>query len=170
MPEDFHVDMSEKLYKGRNVGIACMGVSSKAHFGCALKGNLIKLIRDRLGKGNIQTEQAKLYAICIYLLIKDHLPEIKRLIICNDEAFNYVKEYLSLLLGDEYPKGFEIINISEFGKALGRRIRSPADNYSKHYRKRALNKSKWEEGIRLNVAEVNYRIIEHEWKRLEKEV
>src|SRR3989344_8588155 len=122
--DNFHVDMSGRIYEGKTIGIALVGAKTKINYGCALKGNLIKLIKRELFKKNFFDDSTKLYAICIYLLVKEIKDKINLLIICNDEDFNVVKIALSNLLKDY---NFEIINISEFRKRLGRNIGSFAD-------------------------------------------
>src|SRR3989344_9279907 len=108
MKEDFHVDMSGRIYSGKNIGIALVGTNSKINYGCALKGNLVKLIKKELFKKNIYEDSAKLYAICIYLLVREVKKDVRTLIICNDEDFHIVKSVLTRLLKDNE---FEIINI-----------------------------------------------------------
>lgn len=161
--DNFHVDMSGRIYEGKNIGIAIIGTKTKINYGCALKGNLIKLVKKELFKKNIFEDSAKLYAICIYLLVKEVKEKIDTLIICNDEDFEVVKGILSRLL-----KGynFEIINISEFRKRLGRNVGSFADNYAKIYRRRALKPKRWLKGKKLNIIEVTYRIIKKYWEEL----
>jgi len=158
--DTFHVDMSGRIYENRIMGIALVGVKSKINYGCALKGNLVKSIKKELFKANIYEDSAKLYAICIYLLIKDLKSSIKTLIICNDEHFETVKKALINLL-IEYD--FEIINISELRKRLGRNIGSFADNYAKIYRKRALKPNKLTKGKELNVVKISYKTIKKYW-------
>lgn len=162
MKEDYHIDMSGRIYEKRTIGIACVGATTKHHKGCAVKGNLIKLLEKNIFIGTAKEENAKVYAICIYLLVKDDINNINTLIICNDEHFLYVKEYLLLLLGYPNPP-FEIINISELKKKLGRNVKSLADNFAKCYRKRALNKLKWNTGKQLNVIDIDYNIINNYW-------
>jgi hypothetical protein len=164
--EDYHIDMSEKIFNNKTIGIACVSSKTKTNNGCAIRGNLIKFIQKRLFIGSIKEECAKLYSICIYLLIKDRLDNINTLIICNDEDFNYVKEYLIFLL--EGKQKFRIVNITEFKKQLGKNIKSIADNYARTYRKRALKRHLWNKNKPLNVVEVNYSIIESLWKKLEE--
>ncbi|MEI6058589.1 MAG: hypothetical protein WCP89_02350 [archaeon] len=164
--DNFHVDMSGKIYNGKTIGVALVGTETNINYGCALKGNLVELIKKRLFIGNIYEDSAKLYAICIYLLIKEIKNNILLLIICNDEDFDVVKSVLEKLLG-KYD--FEIINISEFRKRLGRNVGSFADNYSKIYRRRALKPNRLFGGKELNVVEVNYKIIEKYWRDLEYE-
>jgi len=161
MTEDFHIDMSGRIYKKKTIGIACVGSQTKQHNGCALKSNLIKLIQEKLCAGSIYEEYAKIYAICIYLLIKDKLTRINTLIICNDEEFTYVKEYLLLLINS--PNSPEIISIIDLKKKLGRNVKSMADNFAKCYRKRGLNRNKWLNGKALEIVEVNYNIIKKYW-------
>lgn len=163
--EDFHIDMSNKIYKMKTIGIACIGAVSKKHNGCALKGNLIKFIQKNLCVGDIKEEYAKVYAICIYHLIKDKIGDIDALIVCNDEEFTYVKEYLLILLGIDSSR-FKIISITDFRKALGRKISSPADNFAKSYRKRALKPTKWKNGKQLDVVEITYDMIKKQWEKL----
>jgi hypothetical protein len=164
--EENYIDMSGRIYKMETIGIASLGINTKKHNGCALKGNLIKFIEKNLCVGSIYEEHAKLYAICIYLLIRNKLHEISSLTICNDEDFYYVKKYLLCLL--EQMPSFEIISITEFRNRLGRKINSPADNYAKNYRKRGLNKIKWKHGKILDVVEIKYELIKEYWNKLKE--
>jgi hypothetical protein len=164
MKEDVHIDMSGRIYKKVTIGIGCYGVISKKHNGCALRGNLVKLVQKNLCLGDIYEEHAKLYAICIYLLIKNKMEDIETLIICNDEDFNYVKEYLIILIGEE--PSFQIISISNLRDKLGRKVSSLADNVAKCYRKRGLNKTKWNNGKKLDLVEINFDIIKKYWDLL----
>ncbi|MBS3080850.1 hypothetical protein J4221_05235 [Candidatus Pacearchaeota archaeon] len=164
--DDYHVDMSGRIYEGKTVGIAIVGTKMKEHYGCALKGNLIKLIKKELYKKNIYNDSAKIYAICIYLLIKEIQNRIKTLIICNDEDFIIVKNNLKKLLRDY---NFDIINISEFRKRLGRNIGSLADNYARIYRRRALKPYKQLKGKKLNVVKITYILIKQYWGELNLE-
>jgi hypothetical protein len=164
MKEEYHVDMSDKIFRIEDIGIACLGLPSNTHNGCALRKNLIKIIKKNLCIGEDKEEDAKLYAICIYLLIKDKLDEISLLDICNDEYFEYVRDYLLALL-DEIPP-FEIISITEYRKKIGKDLESPADNYASAYRKRGLHRTRWETGISLNVIDINYSIIQELWDKL----
>ena len=168
MKEDYHIDMSGRIYKKKTVGIACVGAQTKTNNGCALKGNLIKFIQKNLCIGSVYEEYAKLYAISIFLLVKGKVKDISTLIICNDEDFNYVKEYLLFLIQQEGDSLLEIISIGDLKKKLGRNVKSLADNFAKCYRKRALNKNKWENGKKLDVINIDYKTIEEYWKKLEK--
>jgi len=100
MNNNFHVDMSGRIYENRTIGIALVGTETKENYGCVLKGNLIKLIKKNLFIKNIYEDSAKLYAICIFLLVKKVKNNIHTLIICNDEDFEAVKKVLLKLLRD----------------------------------------------------------------------
>jgi len=163
--DNFHVDMSGRIYEEKTIRIAILGTETKIHFGCALKGNLIKLIKKRLFKKNIYEDSAKLYGICISLLVKEVKDKINLLIICNDEDFNVVKKVLSKLIINP---DFEIISIGEFRKRLGRNIGSLADNYARVYRKRALKPKKWSKGKELHVVEVTFNLIKKYWEELKE--
>jgi hypothetical protein len=165
MIEDYHIDLSGRLFDSRQIGIACMGAISKTHCGCAISKQLKQKIQKDLFRSKQQNDCAKLYAILIFYLIVSRLNEIKRLIICNDADFTLTKKYLQILLKKQDYK-FQIINITEFKRALGRNINSPADNFAGHYRKRGLKKSKWENGRKLNVVQINYESIKTEWEEI----
>ncbi len=165
MKDNFHVDMSGRIYEERTIGIALVATENKTHYGCALKGNLVRFIKKNLFKKNIYEDSAKLYAICISLLVKKIRKEIKTLIICNDEDFEIVKKILNKLLN---PVDFEIINITEFRKRLGRNIGSFADNYARIYRKRALKPLRNLKGKELNVVPIDYKTIKKYWEELER--
>ena len=115
MKYNFHVDMSGRIYEERTIGIAVVGAETNIHYGCALKGNLIKFVKKNLFGKNFFEDSAKLYAICIYILIRDIRNQIKSLIICNDEDYKTVKLMLIKLLRQI---DFEIINIGDFRKDL----------------------------------------------------
>lgn len=164
MREDFHIDMSGRIYEKRTIGIACLGVNSRTHNGCALRGRLIKRISSELCTGEPKVEDAMLYAICIFFLIKNRLNDIKSLTICNDEDIEYVRRFLMKLLGGN-PQ-FKIRSISELRKILGRDISSPADNFANRYRRRALQRNKWDNGTHINVCELDFKMIEDKWKNI----
>ncbi|MBA7524779.1 hypothetical protein ES705_16921 [subsurface metagenome] len=167
MKEDFHIDMSGRLYEKGTVGIACVGSNTKNHNGCALKGKMRRYIEKNLYIGSVYKENAKIYAIAIYFLIRNNLENIDNLIICNDENFLYVREYLYFLL-DDFPYLINIINITEFQKKLGRKVKSLADNYAKAYKKRGLKRNKWHVGIPLNVVVITFEMIKNKWNLLKK--
>lgn len=163
MKDDFHVDMSGRIYSSKTIGIALVGTQSKINYGCALNGSLIIKIKRELFRKNIIEDAAKLYAICIYFLVKEVRSDIRTLIICNDEDFQIVKSVLTKLLVDY---DFEIINISEFRKRLGRNIGSLADNYARIYRKKALNLNKLGQGREINVVKVSFKSIKTIWEEI----
>jgi hypothetical protein len=164
MKEDYHIDLSGCFFHKGNTGIAYYSSESKKHKGMVLKSNLKKMIDKTLCIGSRKEEHAKLYAICIFYLVKDILEDIKSLIICNDEDFSYVKFYLEALLPSTI--SFSIMDIREFQKKLGRNIKSLADNKSKSYRKRGLKKNRWMQGPNLEVIEINYNMIKNKWEEL----
>lgn len=161
--DNFHVDMSGRIYENKTIGIAIVGTKTKIHYGCALKGNLLKLIKEKLFRKTIFEDSAKLYAICIFILVKEIKNKIDTLIICNDEDFELVEKFLRSLLKNY---NFEIINIGEFRKRLGRNIGSLADNYARIYRKKALKPNRWIKGKKLNVTEVTFTIIKQHWEEI----
>lgn len=163
--DSFHVDMSGRIYENRTIGISLVGTTTKVHCGCALKGNLIKLVKKEFFKKTTYEDSAKLYAICIFLLVKEVKNSIHTLIVCNDENFEVVKSILVKLLRDY---DIEIINISEFRRRLGRKIGSLADNYAKIYRKRALKPNKLIKGKKLNVVPITFNVIKQYWEELKK--
>ncbi|MDO8563805.1 MAG: hypothetical protein Q7R87_02260 [Nanoarchaeota archaeon] len=165
MKKDFHIDMSNRIYKKKTIGIACVSADKKEHIGCALKGNLIKKIEAELYTSKVDEESAKLYAVCIYFLINNRLKDIETLIICLDEKFDYVKKFLVKLLGADSSR-INIISIIELRKKIGKKIGSLADNMAECYRKRALKPTRWEDGKNLNIVEVDYSMIEEQWERL----
>ncbi len=168
MKEYFHIDLSTQFSKKGNTGIACLRLPSKKHKGCALNNRIKRYIeRTLFSKKNLRREYAKLYGTCIYFLVEKELDEIEKLVICNDEDFSFVRLFLEKLL-KEQNKRIEIINITEFRKQLLRKVRSPADNYARHYAKRALKFHKWHKGISLNVVPVTYTAIKQKWITLEK--
>ena len=71
-PKDsFHVDMSGRIYENKTIGIALVGTETKRNYGCALKGNLVMLIKKQLFKKSLFEDSAKPYAICIFLLVRE---------------------------------------------------------------------------------------------------
>jgi len=167
MKEYFHIDLSTKFSKNGNTGLACLRLPSKNHIGCALNNRVKRYIEKKLFlKENLREAYAKLYAICIYFLVEKDLSEIEKLVICNDEDFSFVKLYLEKLLKTQ--NKIEIISITEFRKQLLRKVQSPADNYARHYAKRALKIHKWHKGVSLNVIPITYTAIKQKWNEIEK--
>ena len=48
MKDDFHIDMSGRIYESKTIGIAIVGAKTKINYGCVLKGNLVKFIKKNL--------------------------------------------------------------------------------------------------------------------------
>jgi tetrahydromethanopterin S-methyltransferase subunit G len=165
MKQDFHVDMSGRIYEKKDIGIALVGVNTGLNYGCVLKIQLLKKIKKELFKENFYYDSAKLYAICIHFLVDDVRDLVDKLIICNDEDFRVVKKILDQLLGKH---NFEIINITEFRKRLGRKVGSLADNYARIYRKKALRPSKYQIGKKINVINLSFLSIKQKWEQLSK--
>lgn len=163
MPNIYHIDLSNKFWKDKTTGIACVEAESKWHIGCALGNRIKRYIERKLYKYEDRIERAKLYAICIYYLTKDE--KIGTLVICCDENFSIVKHCL-LCLFDKSNTPLKIISIIEFRKILGRSIRSPADNYARAYAKRGLKQLRWNTGTRLNVVEITYSMIKEKWEKI----
>jgi hypothetical protein len=142
-----HVDMSGKFHKYENVGIAWTDTKKKQHKGISLSGKLIKKL-----KSETNCDNSKLYAICIYLILKGDLENLKRIIICNDENFIEVKDHLGLLFSKiNYYKKIEIISISKHREKLGvKKLKSLADSFANSYRKRGYKRANWNRGRNLN--------------------
>lgn len=165
MKDDFHVDMSGRIYEDKDIGIAIVGVNTKINHGCVLKVQLLRKIKKELFKENKYKDSARLYGICIYYLIENVRTLVNELIVCNDEDFRLVKQTLDSLLGKH---DFEIINITEFRKRLGRRVGSFADNYARIYRKKALKPTKHNQGKEINVVNISFLKIKQTWEELSK--
>ncbi|HII15231.1 MAG TPA: hypothetical protein HA362_02865 [Nanoarchaeota archaeon] len=164
MPKYYHIDLSNKFWKDKTTGIACVSVDTKEHIGCALSTHLKKEIYRKLLKEETQEGRAKLYAICIYLLARNIANKIRTLVICNDENFHFVRQYLEKLFKQKAP--FAIISITAYRAETGRNIKSPADNLAAHYAKRELNERKRNKGIKLNVILTNFKTIKAKWNEV----
>jgi hypothetical protein len=165
MKDDFHVDMSGRIYENKDIGIALVGVNTKLNYGCVLKIQLLKKIKQELFGDNQYNDSAKLYGICIYILVENVTELVNELIVCNDEDFRVVKKTLDCLFGNY---NFKIINITEFRKRLGRRVGSFADNYARIYRKRALKPTRQNHGKDINVITISFLKIKQYWEELAK--
>ena len=142
-----HVDMSKKFYQKTTVGIAWTDSKRNVHKGMALSGGIIKqLIKDF----SADHDFPRLYAICIYLITREIVNDFTKIIICNDEPFEYVKEYLRLLYDkDSIRNDMKIISLTEYRYELGeKKIKSLADGLANSYRKRALKPNQWNKGVR----------------------
>ncbi|MBU1203715.1 MAG: hypothetical protein KKG60_01460 [Nanoarchaeota archaeon] len=161
MESDYHIDLSHKLWAKKTTGIACVNSMTKEHNGCVLTRQFKESIKKDFFKDFPKRNYARLYALCIYYLIRDKEKKIRRLIICNDEHFDFVKEYLVSFLNKK--PSFDIISINEFRISLGRNIKSPADNSARSYRKRGSKRSRWSNGKKLNVIKITYKMIKEKW-------
>ncbi|MBU4501624.1 MAG: hypothetical protein KKA79_03470 [Nanoarchaeota archaeon] len=165
-----HIDTSAKLYERKHTGIAFKLVSDGSHKGLALRIQLKKELEKNLEANH---DYARIYAICIYYLIKDDLNNFDTLVICGDECFLYVKRYLDVLFSDcpEYFKK-NVISIGDLRKILGdNNLRSKANNIANSYRKRALRTThRQQKGIPLNVVRTNYTAVETKWIEIEEKL
>lgn len=163
-----HIDTSSKFYERKDTGIAYKIIYSGTHKGMGLSKSLKKeLERDF----SVNKNYAKLYAICIYYLIKDDLDKFDYLIICNDEDSFKIKKYLKILFSKEenyFSK--EVITIYELRKLTGnKKLKSQANNIARAYRKRALKSlRRQQKGVSLNIVRINYRLIKEKWQELYK--
>ena len=118
-------------------------------------------------------DYARVYAICIYYLIKDDLNVFDTLIICGDEDFNSVKYYLLLLFSDnDFYQKKKILSVYKLREITGnKKLKSYADNIANSYRKRVLkNIQKQQTGIPLNPIKINYRMIYDKWMEIEEKM
>ena len=76
MKEEFHIDLSNRFYSKKTTGIAFVGAKSKKNKGCALSDRFKKDIKKHLFE-SVYEDGPKLYAICIYFLIKKELNDIE---------------------------------------------------------------------------------------------
>lgn len=163
-----HIDTSCKLYERKDTGIAYRIIGSNAHKGLALSKKLKKeLERDF----NIDKDYAKLYAICIYYLIKDDLDIFDILVICGDEDFSRTKKYLDILFFDNSKyHSKKVISLYELRELTGKKkLKSYADNLSRSYRKRALKSYVIrQKGVILNNIRIGYKEIREKWLEIER--
>lgn len=162
-----HIDTSTKLSEKGNTGVAYKIVETNEHKGFALNNNLKRNLDSSL---SAQEDYARIYAICIYQLIKNNLNDFDILVICEDENIVYVKIYLDMLFSEnqEYQKK-EIISIGELRLITGNKsLSSYAHGVANAYRKKALNRRKWTIGIPLNVVEISYKIILTKWNEIQE--
>ncbi len=161
-----HIDTSCKLYENKTTGISYKIVESGEHGGLALSMRLKKELRRDI---HIEEDYARIYAICIYYLIKDKLPLFDLLVICGDENFIYVKQYLELLFSENKEYSIKkIISIGELREITGKRkLKSYADNSARSYRKRALKSpSRQQEGVEIHPIKINYKSIKEKWEEV----
>ena len=156
-----HIDTSCKLYENKDTGIAYKIINTNEHRGLVINKKLKKELKKKF---DMRKDFAKLYSVCIYYLIKDNLNEFDILIICADEKFEKVRDYLDILFKNdkEYSKK-EIISLVKLREITDdKNLRSAADKIANSYRKRGLKSLKRkQEGILLNTTPINYnKIIE----------
>jgi len=165
-----HIDTSGKLYERKDTGIAYKIINRGEHKGLVLSIKSKKGLRKNL---KIHKDFPRMYAICIYYLIKDNLDDFDILVICADENFSHVKRYLDLLFKDEnkYSKK-DIISIYQLRKISGNKsLKSYADGIANSYRRRGLKSiSKKQEGIPLNVFDINYIKIKDKWLEINEKL
>ncbi len=165
-----HIDTSCKLYEGKNTGIAYKTIDSNKHKGLALKRTLKKELKKDL---NVDYDYARLYAICIFYLIKEDLLLFDTLVICGDEHIPSVKEYLRILFEEDSDyHNKKVISISELRGLTGNpRLRSYADGVAKSYRRRALRcLARQQEGTSLNPVKINYSNIRVLWEEIDNKI
>lgn len=165
-----HVDTSVKLHKSKNTGIAYKIIGSNKHKGLVLHRKLKKELKRDL---NIQDDYARLYAICIFFIIKEDLNLFDTLIICGDEDVTYVKEYLDILFyGNSNYHSKKIMSITELREITGdKKIRSYADGVARSYRRRALKcLAKQQQGTSLNPVKINYGSIRILWNEIDEKI
>ncbi|HNZ52077.1 MAG: hypothetical protein BWY36_00427 [Candidatus Diapherotrites archaeon ADurb.Bin253] len=165
-----HIDTSHKLYEKHVTGIAYKIVKTKEHRGTALSPKLKKELEKKL---DANYDRARIYAIVIYFLIKDKLNLFDDLIICNDEDFQSVKEYLYLLFqGDSDYLKKNVKSISELRVETGdKNLRSYADDIAYSYMKRALRSiARRQKGIPLNVLKITFDMFKEKWMEIERKI
>jgi hypothetical protein len=162
-----HIDTSQKLYERRDTGIAYKMIKTKEHKGLALSLRLKKRLEKEL---DADYDRPRIYAICIYYLIKDDLNIFDELIICNDEDFTSVKEYLSILfLDDPFYLEKSIKSIYQLRVETGNKhLRSYADDVAYSYMRRALKSIvRRQKGTPLNVIRVTYEMVKSKWLEID---
>jgi len=165
-----HIDTSCKLYESKNTGIAYKIIGSNKHKGLALKRSLKNELKKDL---NVDYDYARLYAICIFYLIKDDLDLFDTLIICGDEHFLFVKEHLSILFEEDSTYHSKIImSIAELREITGNpKLRSYADGVARSYRRRALKcLARQQQGTTLNIVKINYNSIRILWEEIDNKI
>jgi hypothetical protein len=163
-----HIDTSGKFYEKKNSGVAYKIVKTNEHKGIVISN---KMKRD-LDRGmNADGDYPRLYAIVIYKLIKENLNDFDVLVICEDEHYVYVREYLDLLCqGNESYLSKKVMCIEELRELTGNpKLKSYADGIANIYRKKGLKSiQRRQKGIRLNLIALNYKQICDIWLRIEK--
>lgn len=162
--------MSKRFYQRGDSGVAYKIIPSQRHRGLAITNKLKKELKRDL---HIEEDYARLYAICIYYLIRDKLDSFDNLVTCNDENYLYVKEYLDLLFleNKKYPSKY-ITSLSRLRKLAGdAKIRSYADNTANIYRRKALKPlRRIQKGVKLSIVKINYQKIKEKWIEINNKI
>ena len=165
-----HIDTSCKLHENRDTGIAYLILKTKIHKGLVLSKKLKRELKRDI---NADEDYARVYAICIYYLIKDDLKNFDVLVICGDENYISVKKYLDLLFEEvgEYSKK-EIMSLYELRKLTGKKkLKSYADNVASSYRRRGLKcLARKQEGKEIYPIRTNYKSIKEKWFEIEEKM
>jgi len=163
-----HIDMSGNLCKVETVGVSFVSVTDPLfHKGCAISKDIL---RSLINVHGLDFDYPRLYAIIIYLIIKDDLDVINNIIICDDQPFNYVRDNLDLLFFGN--SNYDCIKVEPLGsirEKMGKNIKSKAHGKSNSYRKRALKIRKHNIGSKLNIVDVSYKQISDLWYKINKE-
>jgi len=165
-----HIDTSSKLYERKDTGITYKIISSNVHKGLALSKKLKKELERDL---KIDEDYARIYAICIYYLIKNDLDKFGILVICGDENYALTKKYLDLLfINNRVYLDKKLISLYELREITGKKkLKSYADNTARSYRKRALKSlRRTQVGTILNPVRVSYKNIREKWDEIEKKM
>lgn len=169
-PRIYHIDMSGKWHQEGDIAIAVASEDKRDHRGVVLTRKLIRELDVNLG---CDYDRPLLYAICSYYLIRENLEDIDTLVVCNDEPWHQVKDYLEALFYGE-DRFFEIqaINITEYRKICGKpRLSSKAHGRANSYRKRGSKRAhRVSRGPKLNMVKVGYEQIEKLWLEKVKEI
>jgi len=165
-----HIDVSRRFYQKGDTGMAYKIIPSKEHRGLALSNKLKEELKRDF---NIDEDYARLSAICIYYLIRDNLDSFDTLVICNDENYLYVKEYLDLFFEEnEKYLSKDIISLGKLREVSGdSKVRSYADHMANIYRRKALKPlRRRQKGIGLNIVDLNYQKIKEKLGELNRKI
>lgn len=165
-----HIDVSKRFYQKGDSGVAFKIISTNEHKGIILSNKLKKGLKKNL---KIEKDYARLYAICIYYLIRDDLDSLDNLVICNDELYEDTKNYLDLLFQGNSKYSYKFItSLSELRRIAGdNKVRSYADNIANIYRKKASKSlRRKQKGIQLNIVNINFQKIKEKWEEISKKI
>lgn len=160
-----HIDMSTRFFQKGVSGVAFKIINSGQHKGIVLNVRLKNKIKEKLA---VECNYPKLYAIFIYYLIYESLDLFDMLVICNDEKYFEVKEWLDVFFNkSDIYKNKEITSISYFRKITNNKnIRSYADKVANIYRNKGCKiGSRQQRGISLNLVKVDFNQIELLWRK-----